>query len=98
MRKWDLGSSKETKLKLGILQKTTARIYVPQSDLELESIQLRNTGSHETIHIQLLQPEPKETSKTHTEEKIPYISQLMLQYGISYKFYHELSSIVKELP
>ena len=32
------------------------------------------------------------------KENIPLVSQLMLQYGISYQFYHELSSIIKELP
>lgn len=71
---------------------------LPQSGLELESIQLRNTESQEIINIQVLQPDPKEPSKINATEKIPYISQLMLQFGVSYEFYHELSSLINELP
>ena len=37
-------------------------------------------------------------SKRTTDDAIPYIAKLMLTYGISYECYHELSSVVKELP
>lgn len=72
---------------------------LPNSGLELASIQLRTTGSQDTIQIDIVQPakEGKKVSK-ELDDKIPQISNLMLQYGISYEFYHELSSIAKELP
>ena len=64
-------------------------------------MQLRTTGSHETVNLHIEpagnQPPVSEENK-EDKENIPQISQLMLQYGVSYQFYHELSSIIKELP
>lgn len=70
---------------------------LPHSGLELVSIQLRTTGSHDTVDIQIMQPEQHKEVSKGTEENVPHIAQLMLQFGISYQFYHELSCIVKEL-
>ena len=39
-----------------------------------------------------------ESTSITTDDAIPYIAKLMLTYGVSYEFYHELSSVVKELP
>ena len=39
----------------------------------------------------------RQESERTTSDAIPYIAKLMLTYIVSYEFYHELSSVVKEL-
>ena len=70
---------------------------LPQSGLELASVQLRTLGFHDTVNLQI-EPEKEPSRASHVQEdkeNIPQISQLMLQYGVSYQFYHELSSTHK---
>ena len=41
---------------------------------------------------------PDEKDGGATEDQIPYIVRLMLQYGVSYECYHEMTQVVKQLP
>ena len=54
------------------------------------------TSYRETSHVHSYCSH--QASETTMDDTVPYIAKLMLTYGVSYEFYHELSSVVKELP
>jgi len=43
-------------------------------------------------------PDERDDNSVSAAEQIPFIAKLMLQYGMSYECYHELTQVVEQLP
>ena len=67
----------------------------------MEFVQLRDLNDNSSFNITLAPPTGIEIASEEDEEPgthIPEICYLLLKYGVSMKFYHELSMECTELP
>lgn len=70
--------------------------------LTLTSVQLETTESHETVNIPVQPPrcssDSNDNDDSNNDNFIPDMAYLMLKYGVSFEYYHELCARFKDLP
>lgn len=64
--------------------------------LNVSSIQLQTT-SNNVVNLQLI-PKKRAESDHGNDDYVPNIAYLLMRYGVSMEFYHELSMVVDDLP
>ena len=66
--------------------------------LMVESVKLRDVTNNTWLNLRVAPPEITEQDEVDEGTHIPEICYLLLNYGVSMKFYHELSMECSELP
>lgn len=61
-------------------------------------MQLKDINSNESFSVRIGDIETESTTNNEGNDHIPEICYLLLNYGVSTKFYHELAMECKKLP
>jgi len=87
--------------RLKIIRKQLINFSAPLlvTGLQVVSVELRTAGGHH-INLQLIPRSKKRIFNTNIQDNsyIPNVAYLLLKYGVSYEFYHELTMLFKNLP
>ena len=86
---------------LKIIRTQLVKFSAPLLDtgLQVVSVELRTTGGQH-VNLQLTPRYKKRIFNKNVQDNtlIPNVSYLLLKYGVSYEFYHEIAMLFKNLP
>jgi len=87
--------------RLKIIRTQLAKFSAPllETGLQVVSVELRTTGGQH-VNLQLTPRYKKRIFNKNVQDNtlIPNVSYLLLKYGVSYEFYHEIAMLFKNLP